>query len=557
MTRAAIYTRFSSDKQREASSEDQARNCRRRIETEGWTLAEHFRDEAISGSVTNRPGYQAMLKAAAAGEFDVLIVDDLSRLSRDQVESERAIRRLEFKGMRIIGVSDGYDSTSKSRKVQRGVRGLMNELYLDDLKDKTHRGLTGQALKSYWCGGRPYGYRLVQDRDTARLDAYGNPVVIGTRLVVEDQQAAVVREIFEEFANDRGLRAIASALNARGVPSPGSAWRGRTVRRASGWLGSGIDSMLKNPIYRGEQVWNRSQWVKDPDSGKRVVRDRPREEWIVRTLPELRIVSDSLWRRVEARRRRATVRVGAAIQAGILKATKGRGGRAPRYALSGLLKCEVCGSAMVITGGSGEYRAYQCSGYRNGRACTNGATARLTVAEERISDAIRSDLLTDELLSDLETAVSKALRKQPTKADNGKRIAELREQVLNLSDAVASGAARGSPALLSRLATAEQELERLTAEGTRPKAQVAALPNLIRAKVTKGVQELTQHLRRDPDRARAAVRAITGEIPCAPDATGRYLVARLGLSEEVLRAVGAPERTMVAGVGFEPTTFGL
>src|ERR1700733_4786984 len=98
--KAVIYTRFSTTQQREASSEDQARNCRRKIEAEGWELGKHYKDEGISGRTMERPGYQAMLAASLAREFEVLVIDDLSRLSRDQVESERVIRRLEFAGVR-------------------------------------------------------------------------------------------------------------------------------------------------------------------------------------------------------------------------------------------------------------------------------------------------------------------------------------------------------------------------------------------------------------------------------------------------------------------------
>lgn len=68
-------------------------------------------------------------------EFDILLIDDLSRLSRDQVERERVIRRLEFLRIRIIAVTDGYDSETKvaTRKIQRGVKNLLNEMRLDEL----------------------------------------------------------------------------------------------------------------------------------------------------------------------------------------------------------------------------------------------------------------------------------------------------------------------------------------------------------------------------------------------------------------------------------------
>ena len=153
MIRAALYARYSTDKQREASIEDQARNCRRIADSEGWQLGKTYQDQAVSGSRVDRAGYQSMLADAKAGKFDVLLIDDISRLSRDQVEAETTFRRLEHWGVRIIGVSDGYDSEAKTRKVHRAVKNLMNEVYLDDLAEKTHRGLEGQARAGNNAGG--------------------------------------------------------------------------------------------------------------------------------------------------------------------------------------------------------------------------------------------------------------------------------------------------------------------------------------------------------------------------------------------------------------------
>ncbi len=100
--KAVLYARFSTDLQRAASIEDQLRNCRKRAELEGWKIVATFADAAMSGSDANRPQYRAMMEAAARREFDVLIVDDLSRLTRDSVECERAIRRLEFSGRGLL-----------------------------------------------------------------------------------------------------------------------------------------------------------------------------------------------------------------------------------------------------------------------------------------------------------------------------------------------------------------------------------------------------------------------------------------------------------------------
>ncbi|MEP7243592.1 MAG: recombinase family protein [Gammaproteobacteria bacterium] len=264
--KAVLYARFSTDLQRAASIEDQFRNCRKRAELEGWAIVATYADAAMSGSDANRPQYRAMLDAAGRHEFDVLIVDDLSRLTRDSVECERAIRRLEFIGLRIVATSDGYDSTSKARKVHRGFKGLMNEIFLDDLRERVHRGLTGQAQKHYWCGGKPYGYRLRPVLDASTLDAYGQPARIGTVLDVDDVQAAIVREMFTRFAEGASYLTIARELNARGVPSAGSTWR-RKARRCTGWMASAVRVIIKNPLYCGRMRWNVSQFVRDPTAG--------------------------------------------------------------------------------------------------------------------------------------------------------------------------------------------------------------------------------------------------------------------------------------------------
>jgi site-specific DNA recombinase len=223
--KAALYARFSSDLQRATSIEDQYRNCRKRAEAEGWDIVAKFADQAMTGSDASRPEYQAMLNSAMRNDFEVLIVDDLSRLTRDSVEAERIIRRLEFNGIRIISTSDGYDSTSKARKVHRGFKGLMNEIFIDDLRERVHRGLSGVAMKHYWTGGRAFGYRLRPILDPVEKDQYGQPARIATKLEIDEVQAEIVKEIFTSYADGMSCLGIARELNNRGVPHPGLAWK--------------------------------------------------------------------------------------------------------------------------------------------------------------------------------------------------------------------------------------------------------------------------------------------------------------------------------------------
>ena len=558
--KAVVYTRFSSDRQREASSEDQARNCRRRAESEGWRIGEHYRDEGISGSTADRPGYKAMLRAAQAREFDVLLVDDLSRLSRDQIEFERTIRRLEFAGIRIVAVADGYDSQNKARKVQRGFKGLMNEVYLDDLRDKTHRGQEGQALKQFWVGGRPYGYRLTRIKDANRVDAHGEAVSIGTRLEIDPKSQAVVVEIYRRYADGASPRAIADELNRRGIPSPGSTWRNRKMRRTAGWLGSAVKAILCNELYRGSYVWNRTAWEKDPDTGKRRRTVRPKTDWICSQLPELQIVKEELWRRVQARHAHAAA-MGANVREGIRRAGH-KAGPNPRYLFSSLLKCGLCGGSMVIVGGAGKWKAYGCASHKDGgpHACGNGLYAKLHIVEDKLLSRLKDELLSDEAVEEIERRYAKASARQPKRADaeHDKRIRDLRAEVQNLTDAVASGALRTSKSLGERLQSAEAELERLTAENLARSKVIRLQPARIRDRIRQMARDLAIELGRDVNKARGVLRTILGnQIPVVPHESGKHLVAKIGLDLHQLCEVSGSQIFVVAGAGFEPATFGL
>jgi site-specific DNA recombinase len=150
---------------------------------------------------------------------------------------------------------------------------------LDELREQVHRGLTGQAIKGYWCGGRVCGYALRPILDPTRRDPYGQPERIGTKLEIDTQQAVIVREIYRRYADGASCRTMAKDLNSQGVPSAGSTWK-RKVRRCSGWMGSAVRAILRNPLYTGRVRWNAGGYVRNPDTAKRVWRARPQDEWV-------------------------------------------------------------------------------------------------------------------------------------------------------------------------------------------------------------------------------------------------------------------------------------
>lgn len=231
MLRAAIYARYSSALQRPSSIDDQVQLCRQHAGRFECTVDDGhvYTDVEISGSDERRDGYQRLLAAARASAFDAIVVEGQDRLWRNQAEMHAALRRLQFWGIKVFSVATGADLTDKAGKlIAATVMGWKDEAYLDDLRDKTRRGLGGQVRRGFTAGGRTYGYRTEPVTDATRVDASGQPATAGYRKVIVEENAEAVRRIFAEFASGRSPKAIAYDLNRDHVPPP-------RKRRTQGW----------------------------------------------------------------------------------------------------------------------------------------------------------------------------------------------------------------------------------------------------------------------------------------------------------------------------------
>jgi ribosome assembly protein YihI (activator of Der GTPase) len=122
-----------------------------------------------------------------------------------------------------------------------------------------------------------------------------------TRFEIEPGEAALVRCIFQDYANGRSLQAIAHALNSDDFPFPGKATRRGPQRR--GWAVSAVRVILRNQKYAGTCVWNKRRFLKDPETGRRRPVPRPPHEWVRQERPELRIIAADLWLSVQERLR--------------------------------------------------------------------------------------------------------------------------------------------------------------------------------------------------------------------------------------------------------------
>ena len=526
--KSTIYARYSTDKQRESSIDDQVRLCRNRAESEGFDVTSVYSDDGVSGSmpVARRSNGGRLIADALSNRFDVLLVESLDRLSRDQVEQESIIRRFEHRGIIIIGVSDGYDSRMDGRKIMRGVRGLINELYLDDLRHKTHRGQEGQVARGFLAGGKSYGYNII------KTDA-------GSRPEINEKEAHWVKWIFTKYSEGWSARKIAVELNRQCIPSP----------RSGTWAVSGIYGspakgcgILNNEMYVGRYIWNRSQWVKDPDTGARQRICRPESEWKITEMPELRIVDDSLWQAVRNR-------MGAPGKKII--------GRKATTLFGGLMTCPYCGGSIVAVNA----RSYGCTKRKDrGETVCKGILFPRAEADKNLMNILQDAMLTDDAIHEIETQVHAILasrQKEQHQQDNTaeNRLKELNAEINRLVDAIASMGL--SNALKSRLQAAETERDALQSRQRLQK--VASRPmheTDILSRIQKKIKEMKTVLESDTKRARKIVADMLGEIKIS-ESSGNVIAEYDNATQKLLLVSSGVSINVVAGAGFEPTTFGL
>ena len=571
--RVAFYGRYSSENQKDSSIQDQYRNCERYATREGWMITERFEDRAISGSMdeTGRPGYAAMLKAAKEQLFDVLLVDDLSRLSRDSMETEKVRRRFVFLGVRLIGVSDGVDSNAKGNKMLSGFRGLMNDAFLDDLSEKTHRGMVGQVLKGYHGGGRCYGYKLIPEFDPVKKDPYGQPAKIGTRLEVDEDQAQWVRWIFQKFADGMSIMKIVEQLNRQGVPPPGMFYRRKSTKSPT-WCVSALYGdpkyglgMLNNRRFVGQVIWGRSRWPKDPDTRKKKRMLCDEQDWLMQPADHLRIIDDQLWQRVKLRQQefhQASAAIRTALHA------NARTGRSPKYLFSGLLTCghvnsngEPCTRKFIIV----DPLHYACSGwkYRGQSVCSNTIKVSRTIVESVLLDAIKDDLFNGDhqkLFVQETTRLLTAHRRgqKPDHQKATKRLEEVNQEIEHIMSAIKQGIVTVSTKAELEQAEAERDALMQAIQGQHKQAaKVAAfLPNAI-GRFKALLDDLANVTQLQVDRARGLLRVMVGEEitlhPCS-DGEGRFLTAELSGDYAGLLRLVTGKISLVEGRGIEPPT---
>ncbi len=543
--RAAIYARYSSDLQSETSIDDQVRLCRESAERDGMIIGEVYSDYAISGgTLSNRPGMVALMEAAKRGAFDVVVAEALDRISRDQEDIAGIYKRLSHAEIKIVTLSEG-----EINELHVGLKGTMNALFLKDLAIKTKRGQRGRVEAGKIPGGNSYGYNIVR-----KLKDDGS-VTTGER-EINPEQAMIVKRIFEEYAKGQPPRTIAGRLNTEGIPGPrGGLWNASTIN-GSRQRRNGI---LNNELYLGRITYNRQRFIKDPETGKRVSRVNPESEWVQTDVPHLRIVDEEISNQVQIIKSRYTT-------------TSGNKRQTTKRLLTGLVKCGACGGSMTIVNRG----TYYCSAKRERGTCDSAVGIKAVEIEERVINGLKDILDGNEGLMDVFVQEFKQevirLRKE-----RGARHRQTQTELNKVNTAIkrcltyiTSG--DGDPGLvrdeLQQLEIRKVDLDR-NLDTADDAANVEIHPN-IAALYAKKISEIQSLLVRDDTRHQAMdiIRSLVDHIEVhQSDESGNPNVILHGALAQILAfsqqkntaaSNGSDGRVlMVAGVGFEPTTFRL
>ncbi len=546
MIKTAIYARYSSDLQRMTSIDDQVRVCRERIERDGGTVTEIYADAAISGSrAANRPELLRLLADARAGRFTHLYAEALDRLSRDQEDVAGLFKRLRHVDVTLITLSEGEIS-----ELHVGLKGTMNALFLKDLADKVRRGQRGRVAARRAAGGLGYGY------DVVRNIGSDGEIERGVRKINE-QEAQVIRRIFTEYAAGRSPRHIARDLNNDGIPSPrGGTWNASTINGHP----TRLHGILTNPFYAGEMIYNRVNYRKDPETGRRQIRVVPSDQWVRVAVPELRIVDPDTWasaaeRRAELARRKSPVQR-----------------RRPKHLLSGLIRCGVCGGAYNIA--SSDRMA--CTARREKGTCSNSRSIKIESLTSRVLAGIKERLLAPELFAEFaaeyQSTRTERAREQSQYRNGLEREAnDLTKKIDRIVDAIAEGT--DTPALRFKLQEMEQRLVQVRIDIAEAKTPAVtelhpALPDLYRRRVEQLEHAFQGDALRQAEAANL-IRSLIEQIRIIPaDGRGAVQIELTGAVAEILAFASTPPSSgaqmkdgtnnvtvkVVPGAGIEPAT---
>ncbi|MEI8228628.1 MAG: recombinase family protein [Planctomycetota bacterium] len=507
---AVAYLRFSDENSNPRSLDQQLRNVLNRARRDGVFVPWHYvlADAAVSGTLACRHGYMiAKSIVERHEEFGVtwFLIDDLSRLSRNTIESMRHGELAEATGVRVVGVSDGYDSANPQSSLLLPVLGSMNEAFITQLRSKVNRGMDDAFRRGDNVSPPGVGYRLVDVKD-----ANGNLVITHKNTIEK------VVEIDPEAADWTRRGAEMIAYEGKSAIDVARLFNEQKVGGKQTWSDSRVRQHYGREKLVGKDVRHKSKQVTDRQTGKKKVIHLPQSEWIWRDVPHLRILSDEL---AEAVHRK--LGLGAESFGQKAKDRRKKAHRAELYPKV-LIRpvCGGCGTPMILGRSLDKYQSFCCFNALHGiHGCTNRGYKSARIIDEAVLGTVMATLFTDDFLADLTADVNKRLAwiaRQPipsTKkleqeiANEDRQLKRLTDRLAKLDDTHLDAVLAKAEEMGRQLAAKREQLKELQRAGRRPNVRSVKEKDIVAA-----LGKLRDLLQGDVGVAAQVLKALVGDV---------------------------------------------
>lgn len=370
--RIAIYARVSTDEQAEHgySIDAQLDTLRNYCTLYNKQIIGEYVDRGVSGKSTKgRYELQRLLKDAEDGLFDEVIVWKINRMARKNIDLLQIVDLLDKNNIAFRSFSENFETETPMGRFALQMMGAVGELERNTIVDNVKMGHKQRAKTGSHNGKVPLGYRVVKGSAVGRGK--------NTEVVIVEEEAMLVRKIFELYASGKGLKSIANALNKDGY----------TTKAKGPFSTCSIRDLLDNPMFIGKIRYNQYEnWSEKRRKGKSA------NPILVDGLHPA-IIDQNLWDKVRLLRQK--------------KSSMPKKRFEGEYLLTGIIRCPECGAAMTASrtvnkmkdGSKVTRMYYSCSSFRSkGSSVCHANSIRKVEAEQTVMNRVQNVLIKPQLL---------------------------------------------------------------------------------------------------------------------------------------------------------------
>ena len=415
--KAWLYYRLSRDEDQEMNSlQNQRQILIDYAEQNGHEVVGESFDDNVSGMTFNRKGLGELEDAVDEGKVELVLVKDLSRLGRHRTQTDLFIDHLRQNNVKVISVTEGIDSSNENDDLLIGFKQIFNDFYAKDISRKVKAGIRQKQKSTGLIESLPLGY--IADREKKQV-------------IIDEETAWIVREIFDLYLKGYGLTSIAQILNGRGIRSPEYYQRRKLadwkpdISKKYLWVQTAVKRILSNELYIGTMVNHKSITSKIYKTKNFTDKD---EQYRHENFCEP-IIDKSTWEQAQFLMQ----------QRSVINPRNHKGNTLHRYA--GIIKCVDCGASLIARTrnvGGKTYVEYTCNTcHRYGSKYCSPHTIREQQLDEWVTDELRawySHIIKES--EHYERIVKEWLKRKPTYDKqierNNQRIESLKKQIEDL-----------------------------------------------------------------------------------------------------------------------------